>query len=183
MAEPTAPSDRSDPAGARTLVLMRHAAAGSAVRDHDRPLTPDGVRAATAAGQWLRGHLPAVDVVVCSTAARTRQTLAATGISSPVRYRDELYGGGVDEILAEVAAVPADASTVLVVGHAPTIPATGWELVRQSLLNRDADPSSGAGDELRHFAAGTFAVLSTTGAWADLAQAGAELQLVQHPVA
>lgn len=180
MAESTPPTP--DPA-AGTLILMRHAAAGSAVRDHDRPLTPDGVRTATAAGQWLRGHLPAVDVVICSTAARTRQTLAATGISAPVRYRDELYGGGVDEILAEVAAVPADASTVLVVGHAPTIPATGWELVRQSRLNRDADPSSGAGDELRHFAAGTFAVLSTTGAWADLAQAGAELQLVQHPVA
>jgi len=172
--------------GSRTLILMRHAAAGSAVRDHDRPLTPDGVRAATDAGRWLRGNLPSVDYVVCSTATRTRQTLSATGVAGEVRYSDELYGGGVDEILAEVASAPAAAATVLVVGHAPTIPSTARELVTQARLNRGSDTRSAAmsapEDDLRHFAAGTFAVLTSAAEWAGLAEAGADLQTVRHPV-
>ena len=43
--------------------------------------------------------LPEVDAVVCSTALRTRQTLAATGVGAPTRFAEELYGGGIDDIL------------------------------------------------------------------------------------
>lgn len=190
MAEPTVPTgagaSAGTGAGARTLVLMRHAAAGSAVRDHDRPLTADGVRAATEAGRWLRANLPAVDFAICSTAARARQTLSATGVGGQVRYSDELYGGGVDEILQQVATTPANAATLLVVGHAPTIPSTAWELVGQARPTGDPDASSSTDStddqELRRFAAGTFAVLTTAADWADLAEAGADLQAVRHPV-
>ena len=186
LAEPTASTQASTQAstevGTRTLILMRHAAAAGAVRDHDRPLTPDGVRAAAEAGRWLRANLPAVDFAICSTAARTRQTLSATGVTGQIRYSDQLYGGGVDEILEEVATSPAGASTLLVVGHAPTIPATAWELVTQARLNRESASGSSADDELRHFAAGTFAVLTTAVDWAELARSGADLQTVRHPV-
>ena len=163
----------------RTLVLMRHAAAGGAARDHDRPLTPDGVRAATEAGLWLRANLPAVDLTICSTATRTRQTRSAADVAGAVRFSDELYGGGVDDILGEVAAVPATVSTLLVVGHAPTIPSTAWELVAQAALNDGREPV--AGDELRHFAAGTFAVLTTPAEWVHLPEIGAALRTVRHP--
>ena len=176
MAEPAAPT-----VAARTLVLMRHAPAGGAARDHDRPLTPDGVRTATEAGRWMRANLPAVDLALCSSATRTRQTLSAAGVAGQVRYSDELYGGGVDDVLAEVSSVPDAVSTLLVVGHAPTIPSTAWELVTQARLNREAESSS-ADEELRRFAAGTFAVLTTTAGWAALAEAGAQLQTVRHPV-
>ena len=170
-------------AGARTLVLMRHAAAGSAVRDHDRPLTADGVRAATEAGRWLRANLPAVDFAICSTAARARQTLSATGVGGQVRYSDELYGGGVDEILQQVATTPANAATLLVVGHAPTIPSTARELVGQARPTGDPDASSSKDStDNQKLRAGTFAVLTTAADWADLAEAGADLQAVRHPV-
>ena len=172
------------PTTARTLILMRHAAAASAIRDHDRPLTPDGVRAATEAGRWIRANLPAVDAAICSTATRTRQTLAATGVTGDLRYADELYGGGVDEILEQVAAAPPAAATLLVVGHAPTIPSTAWELLTQARLGRGDDEAgtNPAEDELRRFAAGTFAVLTTSSDWSGLAEAGADLVTVQHPV-
>lgn len=176
MAESPAP-----PLAARTLVLMRHAAAGGAARDHDRPLTPDGVRAATEAGRWMRTNLPAVDLALCSSATRTRQTLSAVGVAGQVRYSDDLYGGGVDDILAEVSSVPDAVSTLLVVGHAPTIPSTARELVSQARLNQDAESSSDE-EELRRFAAGTLAVLTTTAGWAGIAVAGAHLQTVRHPV-
>lgn len=166
---------------ARTLVLMRHAAAGGAARDHDRPLTPDGVRAATEAGRWLRATLPPVDLTICSTATRTRQTRSATDVAGDVRYSEELYGGGVDDILGEIAGVPESVTTLLVVGHAPTIPSTAWELVTQARLGAGGETGPD-GDELRHFAAGTFAVLTTEAGWADLAQVGAVLSTVRHPV-
>jgi len=62
----------------RTLVLMRHAAAGGAARDHDRPLTPDGVRAATEAGRWLRTNLPPVELTICSTATHSAPRVTTT---------------------------------------------------------------------------------------------------------
>lgn len=165
---------------ARTLVLMRHAAAGGATRDHDRPLTPDGVRAAAEAGRWLRANLAPVGLTICSTAVRTRQTRSAVDVAGDVRFSDELYGGGVDEILGEIAGVPDSVTTLLVVGHAPTVPSTAWELVTQARLN--AGEESGAdGDDIRHFAAGTFAVLTTPAAWSELATVGASLVTVRHP--
>ena len=106
-------------ANPRTLILLRHAAAGNAPRDHDRPLTPDGNRDAAAAGDWIREHVPSVDAVLCSTAVRTRQTLAATRIQAPAIFADELYGGGIDDILGQIALLPESAHTVLVVGTRP----------------------------------------------------------------
>lgn len=165
---------------ARTLVLMRHAAAGGAARDHDRPLTADGVRAAAEAGRWMRDNLPPVDLTICSTAARTRQTRDAVDVGGDVRYSDALYGGGVDEIIDEVAAAPDAVRTLLVVGHAPTIPSTAWELVTQAAPEGMSE--SGAGDDLRRFAPGTFAVLTSTADWARLPECGAALRAVRHPV-
>ncbi|AGL26759.1 hypothetical protein J113_08915 [Mycobacterium tuberculosis CAS/NITR204] len=56
----------------RNLVLMRHAKSAypDGIADHDRPLAPRGIREAGLAGGWLRANLPAVDAVLCSTAAR-----------------------------------------------------------------------------------------------------------------
>ena len=78
----------------RTLVLLRHgkSAYPPDVGDHDRPLAPRGVREAGLAGDWLRANVPAVDAVLCSTATRTRETLAGTGVDAPVHYVDRLYG-------------------------------------------------------------------------------------------
>ena len=179
----------------RTLILMRHAEAGGAFNDHERPLTPAGVIDATAAGSWIRSALPGVDAVLCSTALRTRQTLTAIGVGAPTRFAQELYGGGIDDILSQIARTPDTASTVLVVGHAPGIPATAHELLTVAALARADDgsgdePTTGdpgenrehpAVDGLRHFSAGAVAVLTTAASWAALDEQGADLQTVRHP--
>ncbi|WP_420122140.1 SixA phosphatase family protein [Nakamurella sp.] len=166
---------------ARTLVLMRHAEAGGAARDHDRPLTPAGVRAAAAVGDWMRATLPPVDLTICSTSTRTRQTRDAVAVGGEVRYSDELYGGGVDDILDQIATAPDAARTLLVVGHAPTVPSTAWELVTQAAPDGAREP--GAGDDLRRFAPGSVAVLTTTAGWDRLGEFGAALRTVRHPTA
>ncbi len=88
----------------RTLLLMRHAKSGypPGVADHDRPLAPRGIREAGLGGDWLRANHPGIDGVLCSTATRTRQTLANTGIEAPVQYRDRLYDATPGTIIDEI---------------------------------------------------------------------------------
>ena len=84
--------------------------------------------------------------MLCSTAVRTRQTLTATRIDAPATFADELYGGGIDDILEQIAQLPDAAGTVLVVGHAPGIPATAAELVTIAALARADNAASEADD-------------------------------------
>lgn len=110
----------------RTLLLLRHAKSDypDGVVDHDRPLAPRGLREAVLAGDWIRANAPAVDAVLCSTATRTRQTLARTGIDAPTQFVDRLYDSSPGSTLDVIAGVgemfDADVRTLLVVGHEPT---------------------------------------------------------------
>jgi phosphohistidine phosphatase len=107
----------------RSLVLLRHAKSAypNGVPDHDRPLAQRGVREAALAGDWLRANLPAIDAVLCSTATRARETLARSGIDAPVRYVEQLYGATPGTVIEQINQVSDDVSTLLVVGHEPTI--------------------------------------------------------------
>ena len=179
------------------LILMRHAAAanGGGYRDHDRPLTNQGTRDATAAGGWIRRTLPAVDAVLCSTAARTRETLLATGVQAPVEFLDELYGGDIEAIVDAIADAPAAARTLLVIGHAPGIPAAAYDLATTARLARadadsyptdpdrdpDDEPPSPVLQRLRHFSACALAVLTPDAPWTQIGERGAELTDVRHP--
>jgi phosphohistidine phosphatase len=107
----------------RILVLLRHAKSAypTGVDDHHRPLAPRGVREAKLAGDWLRANVPAVEQVLCSTATRARQTLANAGIEAAVRYAERLYGAGFATVLTEIGTVNDTVTTLLVVGHEPTM--------------------------------------------------------------
>ena len=88
----------------RTLLLLRHAKSDypTGVADHERPLAPRGEREAKLAGDWLRANAPAVDAVLCSTATRTRETLARTRIDAPVEYVDRIYDATPGAVIAEI---------------------------------------------------------------------------------
>ncbi|HUH69280.1 MAG TPA: histidine phosphatase family protein [Mycobacterium sp.] len=109
----------------RTLLLMRHAKSSypPGVADHDRPLAPRGVRQAGLAGAWLRANVPVIDEVLCSTATRARETLARSGIDAPVRYTERLYDTAPGTVIEEINKVTDEVTTLLVVGHEPTISA------------------------------------------------------------
>ncbi|MFI8774925.1 SixA phosphatase family protein [Gordonia sp. NPDC062954] len=138
----------------RTLVLLRHGKSGypADVGDHDRPLAERGRREAALAGRWMTDEGLRIDAVICSTATRTRQTLDRTGVDAPVIYVDDVYGGSPDEVLEAVRVhAPADASTVLVVGHEPGMPATA--------LTLDADGS------IERFPTSAYAVVTVGTDW------------------
>jgi len=122
----------------RRLLLMRHGKAASphGVQDHDRPLAEAGHREAADAGAWIAEHVGAVDAVLCSTARRTRETLAATGIDAPASFLDQIYEAWTGDLLDAVRSADPAVETLLLVGHSPGTP----HLTAQ-LAGDDSDPA------------------------------------------
>ena len=118
---------------ARTLVILRHAKAETPGDrpDFERRLTTVGESDADAAGAWLADERLRPDLVLCSPAARTRQTWQGVSIAlaqalpgtraAEVRYEKGLYDGGRTEVFDLLRRVSDEVRTVLVVGHNPTL--------------------------------------------------------------
>jgi phosphohistidine phosphatase len=166
----------------RTLLLLRHAKSAypTGVVDHDRPLAPRGVREAGLAGDWLRAHAPPVDAVLCSTATRTRETLARTRIAAPVEHRDRLYnatpGTVIDEINRAQERFDVDVQTLLVIGHEPAMSA-----VALGLATADGSNVTAAERISMKFPTSSIAVLRTGEPWHRLALDGAALVTFHVP--
>lgn len=146
---------------------MRHAKsswAGDEV-DHDRPLNGRGRRDATAAGRWLNSSDLDVDVVLCSSALRTRQTwenMSAAGASAgEVHLQRDLYDAHPDEVVAKLRRLGPKVYTVLVLGHNPCI-----EDLVADLGIRSGQQWWTAID--RKYPTSAIAVLSFEGDWAGL---------------
>jgi phosphohistidine phosphatase len=111
----------------RTLHLLRHAKSSwddQSLADHERPLSPRGVRDAKRIGKHL-GTLPAPpDLVLCSSAVRTRQTLDLVKSSlgdATVHVEEGLYGASAADLLERLRGLPEAAGSALVIGHNPGI--------------------------------------------------------------
>ncbi len=109
--------------GTSTLIVLRHAKAvpGLGVADIDRTLNDRGRRDAVAAGEWLRANDLVPDLVLCSTAARTRETLALLDVGGEVSYESGIYDNDPDGLLALVNQTPDDVRRLLLVGHNPSV--------------------------------------------------------------
>jgi len=157
----------------RSLLLLRHARTEDSRpghSDHSRRLTAQGEREAVLLGEYLRGSGPPVDLVICSPATRARQTATALGLSAPTVIADRLYNAGGDDIVAVLRGLAADLTSVLVVGHAPGLPAVVHDLTDRVSDRDGSDPAALAVVDSR-FPAGTLAVLSVSEEWAELRSA------------
>lgn len=160
----------------RTLIMLRHAKAETpgTMRDFDRQLSSRGRMDAGAAGAWLAAQGLRPDLVICSTAARTRQTWHGVAVAlaeadpggwaPEVNYEHALYGGGRTEVIDLLRAVPESVTSVLVIGHNPTMSDVSLLLC--------PDAADGAPIELRTCG---LAVHRPLGAWSDTEPASAEL--------
>ncbi|MFF1343102.1 SixA phosphatase family protein [Streptomyces sp. NPDC058290] len=111
----------------RRIVLVRHAksAPKDGAPDFDRPLAGRGRREAPRAGQWLAEAGYPLDLALCSSALRTRQTwqLMVSRLSEPppVVYEDRLYNADPDTLLAVLTETGEAVTDLLMVGHNPGI--------------------------------------------------------------
>jgi phosphohistidine phosphatase len=159
----------------RTLYLLRHAKSSwddAGLSDHDRPLAPRGQRALKKLAAHVREAGIAPELVLCSTAARTRATIdpLRKALGDPeIRYLPELYAAWDDALLDIVRNVEPKPRSLLLVGHNPGL---------QSLAVRLA----GSGDgELRRrleekLPTGALVTLTfRAGSWADIGPGSGKL--------
>jgi phosphohistidine phosphatase len=123
----------------KRLAILRHAKsswADAGMDDCDRPLNDRGRKAARRIGEDLKARQLRFDLVLASSAARVRETIAGVGeeyeFGPDVRFDDELYGASAEMLFAVVRALPEKMTSALIVGHNP-----GLEQVVAGLTRND----------------------------------------------
>ncbi|TNM39657.1 histidine phosphatase family protein [Nocardioides albidus] len=158
----------------RLLVVVRHAKAEAfAPSDADRVLTAGGRGDGQALGAWLAAEGIAPDVAYVSYAARARETWEAVsrgaGWGLAPQIDGNLYATDEEGVLEIVRTTAEDASTVVVVGHNPTM-----AMLTQLLDDGDGEATDSV--ELGTFPTGAAAVFEVDATWEDLAPMGCRLR-------
>jgi len=133
---------------------MRHGKAergsGSGIRDHDLPFTRGGEQEARSVAHILieAGCIP--NIILTSSAHRavkTAEFLAnSLGLHDKVHSLPILYEGTADHYLHTIQQLPAAITTVLIIGHNPSV-----SVLAQSLRGHGISPS--------HFTTGAIACI------------------------
>jgi phosphohistidine phosphatase len=126
----------------RELLILRHAKSdwdGDALSDFARPLAKRGKKDAPRVGAWMYREGLVPDLVVSSPAERARETTHAVckGLDykrKAVVWDQAIYEATVADLLGALARLPANAKTVLLVGHNP-----GLEELLVHLVGDDLD--------------------------------------------
>lgn len=167
----------------KIILLLRHAKSAwgqPGLDDHERPLSKRGERAAEAMAGYIVHNAPRPDLILCSTAVRTRQTLAPlvhrlANPAPPIALEKGLYLATEGELLVRLRAVPEEVRTVLLIGHNEGI----GELA--SALAGDGEPAM-LGHLHEKFPTGALATLRLGKTpWQDLAPGQAELLSFMRP--
>lgn len=164
----------------KTVYLLRHAKSSwddPDLADHERPLAPRGERVTPRVAAHLRVEGLAPDAILCSSAVRTRQTLALLGDAVPahaaVHVEDGLYAASAHTVLDRLRALPDNVEAPMVIGHNPGL---------QQLAILLAGSGPALGRLRRKFPTAALAVLrAPVRHWKDLAVDGAELVALVRP--
>jgi len=109
------------------LHLLRHAKSSwkEDVEDRERRLSRRGREAASRVGRHLPATIGALDLVLCSSAARTRETMDLVLADYRVRPRsiieDEFYAASPERLIERLRRLDEDDLNVLLIGHNPGI--------------------------------------------------------------
>lgn len=165
----------------KTLILLRHAKAESGAPqqdDSERGLIERGIRAAGDMGSYMAKAGIGADLVLCSTATRTRETLRylqdAYGKKFTTEYNQKLYLASAGEMLNIISAVPENTSALMVVGHNPGLQELAVKLAKKG--------DNASLDTLAiKFPTCTMAALSFEGTWAMIRHSPATLERMHTP--
>jgi phosphohistidine phosphatase len=166
--------------GGRTLIAVRHAKSSwdHDVEDHERPLSGRGRRDADALGRLLVQRALTPDLVLCSTAARTRETWeraqSAGVIAGEVRLVRGIYHAWVPELVRLLRQTPDELSTVLLLGHSPGVP----DLVEHICVRTDSPDWTQLDQK---YPTSGVAVVNVPGPWRELGSSSADLVTLAIP--
>ena len=119
-----------------TLSLLRHAKSNwddPLADDFDRGLAARGLKAAPRMAKAMATYGIAPDLILCSTAARTRATLMLMlpHLAPPLptlEHEEELYLAPVTRLKTRVSQLPATCRHALILGHNPGLHGLALEL-------------------------------------------------------
>ena len=158
------------PAEMKTLHLLRHAKSSwedPVLPDRERPLSRRGEKAAGRVASHMAGKQVGVDLILCSSAVRARQTLEivapAAGRAHAVSVEEGLYTADAVALLGRLRAIDKEVSAALLIGHNPAI----YDLA----VYLAGDGETGAMQAMSEkFPTGALATLSTGATWDRLDQ-------------
>jgi phosphohistidine phosphatase len=164
----------------RELLILRHAKsdwASGAASDFQRPLSRRGKQDAPKIGAWLYREGLVPDYVVSSPAERARQTAVKVSKALDIDkerivWDADIYEASLAELLDVLGRCPADAATVLLIGHNP-----GLEILIQHLAS-DAFTAPPDGKLLP---TGALARLEMPESWDQLAPGCGRLVSITRP--
>ena len=111
-----------------TLYLLRHAKSSwddTSKQDFERQLSNRGRKACALIGEFIQEKGIDFDLVLVSTAVRTRETIELikehAKFRGEVRYDERIYEATVSQLLEIISQIDNDRESVLLVGHNPGI--------------------------------------------------------------
>jgi len=165
-----------------TLSLLRHAKSSwsdAGLKDIDRPLNKRGQRDAPRMGAFLAKRRLVPELILCSPAVRTRQTLDLVlprlKAAPEVVYEPALYPGAPAAMLKRLRKVAASAQHTMIVGHNPGLQALALALA-----------ATGTDDDLQALSeklptAGLAVIEIDQGSWAKVKAGSGRLKLFTAP--
>ncbi|HEY0763370.1 MAG TPA: histidine phosphatase family protein [Pyrinomonadaceae bacterium] len=110
----------------KTLFLLRHAKSSwkdDTLADFERPLNRRGKHAAETIGHYFKTSAIVPELILCSPAERTRQTvellLKHARWSTEVRYDQRIYEASAQRLVEVVSQIDNDRKVAMLVGHNP----------------------------------------------------------------
>ena len=163
--------------GPRRLYVLRHAKSSwddESLPDHERPLSERGQRATALLARYVREHNIQPELILCSSARRTRETLEGVSPPGTALIEHRLYGATSDDLLERLREVPADLRSVMLVGHNPALQMLVLRLADREAPGRSPE-AEGLEDIRRKLPTGALVTLEFDDPWAELEHRSAEL--------
>ena len=155
----------------RQLLLLRHAKSNwddPRLNDHDRPLDDGGQRAATVLRAAILDLELVPDLILVSSARRTRETLELLEpLPGTVRIQrqNELYLASPRQLLEQISDIPADTGRVMIIGHNPGLHDLAMMLIGPHAVSLNQPHTMRVA---RGFPTAALAEFAVAGSWRDL---------------
>jgi len=157
----------------RTVYLWRHAKsdwAEAGLKDHERPLSERGKKAAPLMAAYLKAKKYRPDLILCSTARRTVETYDALNEvlagSLTVRFEDGIYLAEPRHLMDRLRWLEDAVKSVMIIGHNPGVAQLASQLAHAAKNGEEEKTHKRMREK---FSTGALAVIKLPiKAWADL---------------
>jgi phosphohistidine phosphatase len=156
----------------RHLYLLRHAKSSwddATLDDRERPLGGRGRKAARLISQRLRNDGVSPELVLCSPARRTQETLERVDPTGERVIEDGLYTATAGSLIERLNRVPDEVNSVMLIGHNPAL---------QQLVLALSGPNDAVEAK---FPTGALATLELDCSWSELEPGRARLTGLLRP--